>query len=642
MPTPNELITQIYAGYFNRAPDPEGLNYWVGRFNGGMSLLDIAQSFSVQPETRALYSYLTSGGSPTSFLTSIYNNLLGRPVDAEGSAYWTAQLASNMPVGRIIIDIISGAQGNDALLINNKVAVGQHFVSEVQRMNLIFDVSVAKNAYIGVSHNTASVTTAINAVNAALPTLIVSGRSTYSLTNGVDNVFGTVRNDNFAAVVDSDAGSGQTLTNGDIINGGGGLGDVLHIQFTPASTLVFPAVSISNIENISLQNNSGRPLTFDSAPVVGDSFIQSFVSSSDVNLINLAPNTAVNVHNSITGNKGSVSIGYAVTGGIGHVSISGGAGDSLFGPHINFTSAPTTVIVDSLLGTRDYNGIFQLRLGSAVETLTINALAPFKTQYGIQQINFVSTPSGIQQVPFDTTLNTIIVTGSAANYVSIGNPNTPAVYLGHPMASTIDASAMTNGGIEAYISDGVTENSILKGGQGSDRISGGEGNDIIQGNGGDDTIYADKGADFLTGGSGADKFIYDVYPYYAGQGEFLTGITGGDTITDFTAGIDKLAFSNHTSRITASVQQTAVQAAVSALGTGPSPTQIASTMALTNTTDNAVAFAISGGSTYVYFEKFGGGTGAGAVDVFIKLVGVTSGLTLTVIPEFGGFTSIIT
>ncbi|MSP43361.1 MAG: DUF4214 domain-containing protein [Alphaproteobacteria bacterium] len=101
-------------------PDPPGLNYWVGRFNGGLSLLDIVQRFSVQPETAARYSYPTGGGSPASFLPSIYNNLLGRPLDTEGSTDWTAQLASNMPVGRIIIDIISGAQGNDALLIRTK------------------------------------------------------------------------------------------------------------------------------------------------------------------------------------------------------------------------------------------------------------------------------------------------------------------------------------------------------------------------------------------------------------------------------------------------------------------------------------------------------------------------------------------
>ena len=159
MSTASEYITQIYVGYFNRAPDPVGLNYWIGRFNSGMSLLDIAQSFSVQPETLALYSFLSGGNSssPASFLTNIYNNLLGRSVDAEGSAYWTAQLTAGKPVGRMIIDIISGAQGNDALLIHNKVIVGLHFVQELLDLNLTFNLDAAKHAYGGVSHLTESV-----------------------------------------------------------------------------------------------------------------------------------------------------------------------------------------------------------------------------------------------------------------------------------------------------------------------------------------------------------------------------------------------------------------------------------------------------------------------------------------------------
>ena len=30
------LITQIYVGYFNRAPDPGGLNYWLAQLQSGV------------------------------------------------------------------------------------------------------------------------------------------------------------------------------------------------------------------------------------------------------------------------------------------------------------------------------------------------------------------------------------------------------------------------------------------------------------------------------------------------------------------------------------------------------------------------------------------------------------------------------
>ncbi len=610
MPTASEYITQIYAGYFNRAPDPAGLNYWAGRFNAGMSLLDIAQSFSVQPETVALYSFLASGGPPAAFLNSIYNNLLARAPDAAGAAYWTAQLASSMPVGRVIIDIISGAQGNDILLINNKVAVGQHFVNEIQRLNVPFNMDVAKGAYASVTSNTASITTAVSALAALipglgpLPILDVRG-STFTLTTGVDNFVGFAGNDIFNAIVNSDAGSGQTLTGGDTIDGGGGAGDVLNILFNPASTVSMPAAFVTSVEIFNLRNISGKALTFDAATVVGETSVNMDKSTNLVTITNLAAGASAGNHaGGGGGNNGSIAIGYAQTGGTGIVNISSSIGDALFGPSISFTSAPTTVIINSLAGTTNFNGIFDLDPGSAIQTLIINAAAPFKSQFGVSQDNFATQ-----------TMRTIIVTGSAANY----DGDAPAVYLGYPNAPNIDASAMTVGGIFAYISNDQNGN-LLIGGPGRDVIGGGAGIDTIRGGAGNDDIEGGGGADILTGGNGNDVFTHD-----ARAGTNTSGLTTGDLITDFTVGADKLTFSEVLE--IASTQQMAVQAAVAALAPGSAAAQIATAMAIANTTSNAVSFAAFSGDTYVYYERTGAVSGVALDDIFIKLAGVSSGFT---------------
>jgi hypothetical protein len=109
--TPVEQITSLYIGYFGRAPDPEGLNYWVGRLADGFSLAEIAESFSVQAESQAKYPYLSNPNiaSPQAFITQVYLNLFNRVPDAEGLAYWTAQLESGADVGDFILDVISGA-----------------------------------------------------------------------------------------------------------------------------------------------------------------------------------------------------------------------------------------------------------------------------------------------------------------------------------------------------------------------------------------------------------------------------------------------------------------------------------------------------------------------------------------------------
>ncbi|MEG3956197.1 beta strand repeat-containing protein, partial [Microcoleus sp. herbarium2] len=65
----------------------------------------------------------------------------------------------------------------------------------------------------------------------------------------------------------------------------------------------------------------------------------------------------------------------------------------------------------------------------------------------------------------------------------------------------------------------------------ADIINGGGGADILNGGSGADILTGGTGADVLTGGAGADIFVYKL------SGE------GGDTITDFTVGVDKFEFS---------------------------------------------------------------------------------------------------
>lgn len=163
MATASELITQLYVGYFDRAPDPAGLSFWIGRFNDGMSLLEIAQSFSVQTETRSSYSFLAvpSVGSADGFLDTVYQNLFNRTIDAEGLNYWKGELASGKQVGRVIVDIISGAQGADKTIVDNKTTVGQFYVTSLGAAHgESFFLNEARQVLDGVTASAASVVSA--------------------------------------------------------------------------------------------------------------------------------------------------------------------------------------------------------------------------------------------------------------------------------------------------------------------------------------------------------------------------------------------------------------------------------------------------------------------------------------------------
>ena len=53
MAVTREQVAELYVATFNRAPDAEGLDYWVNA--SGLTIEGIAQSFFDQPETQAKY-----------------------------------------------------------------------------------------------------------------------------------------------------------------------------------------------------------------------------------------------------------------------------------------------------------------------------------------------------------------------------------------------------------------------------------------------------------------------------------------------------------------------------------------------------------------------------------------------------------
>jgi Ca2+-binding RTX toxin-like protein len=85
---------------------------------------------------------------------------------------------------------------------------------------------------------------------------------------------------------------------------------------------------------------------------------------------------------------------------------------------------------------------------------------------------------------------------------------------------------------------GNVGNNRLIGGDGGDVLDGDFGNDTIDGGTGNDIIEGDRGADVMTGGAGADTFLYRI----GALAEI--GLIGGDTISRFQHGVDKIDLSD--------------------------------------------------------------------------------------------------
>jgi hypothetical protein len=124
-------LTELYIAYFNRAPDALGLFFWGDQLAQGASLDEIAGAFFDQPETRALYGGMDD---MSNFVTTVYENVLGRTPDAQGMAYWLSLLERDGGVqpSSFIQAIIAGAKSEtgdpaDAAYLANKVQLGGHF-----------------------------------------------------------------------------------------------------------------------------------------------------------------------------------------------------------------------------------------------------------------------------------------------------------------------------------------------------------------------------------------------------------------------------------------------------------------------------------------------------------------------------------
>src|SRR6056297_3462523 len=139
-------LTELYIAYFNRAPDAVGLYFWGDQMANGMSLDEIATQFFDQPETRALYGNL---GDLPAFVTTVYENVLGRAPDQPGMAYWLDQLdrENDVTPASFIQAILDGAKADtgghaDAAYLANKVLLGGHFavtrgMSDIEMANVI-------------------------------------------------------------------------------------------------------------------------------------------------------------------------------------------------------------------------------------------------------------------------------------------------------------------------------------------------------------------------------------------------------------------------------------------------------------------------------------------------------------------------
>lgn len=144
----NTVVQQLYLAYFGRAADTSGLANFsaqldalgapsdiqglVSAYGSNSTVRALIDSFGTSAESNALYT-----GDTTSFVTSIYKNVLNRAPDSSGLAFWVNAIDhGGLSKGNASLSIMAGALANtttqglvDAQIVSNKVTVATQFTA---------------------------------------------------------------------------------------------------------------------------------------------------------------------------------------------------------------------------------------------------------------------------------------------------------------------------------------------------------------------------------------------------------------------------------------------------------------------------------------------------------------------------------
>jgi len=82
----------LYNAAFARFPDADGLKYWIGNFSSGANdSRAVASSFLGSAEFKERYG---ENVSDSTYVNTLYKNVLGRDADVGGLNYWLGRLNS--------------------------------------------------------------------------------------------------------------------------------------------------------------------------------------------------------------------------------------------------------------------------------------------------------------------------------------------------------------------------------------------------------------------------------------------------------------------------------------------------------------------------------------------------------------------
>ncbi|WP_198116884.1 DUF4214 domain-containing protein [Massilia rhizosphaerae] len=190
--TYDSTVNAFYVAFYGRPADPAGLAYWsqqLAQAGGDFSV--IKDAFANSEEATVRFSSTTA----TDRITEIYQQLFNRAPEAAGLSYWVDAVSKgHATMADVAIDVLQGAQGSDASLVNLRQKAAAEFTAHVAATGTSYDGYQAVQAGQLLVRSVNSTTTSTDIDN-----MITAASSLASTAKDAPSV------------IDSLAGSGESL-----------------------------------------------------------------------------------------------------------------------------------------------------------------------------------------------------------------------------------------------------------------------------------------------------------------------------------------------------------------------------------------------------------------------------------------------
>ncbi|WP_304951504.1 DUF4214 domain-containing protein [Sulfitobacter sp.] len=550
-----DAIVALYAGYFNRAPDPEGLQFWIDQIDGGREFNTIAADFAASEEATALYPYLTTPdvATPSTFITSIYQNLFNRAPDAEGLQFWTDVLESgSVSVADMIEAIINGAVDApdatpptfDATTLENKIEVGRDFAQDAANTSGFEFDAEAKSAAIaaidGVTNDEATVVAAKAATDAYLAGEANEGE-TRTLTTGVDDINGTADNDTINALtVNATTGAdASTLTAFDDIDGGAGT-DTLNIYTTADENDEFPAsASIKNVEIVNVLNSDGAVAALANASNY-TGVQQLWQVNAAAAVTNLQASTTAGFRDIANSDLEVSAADDAASATVALDNVDDDSSLTVSGDALNSVTVAGAVV------DADEDGVDAIDLtvnaGEEEESVSVNTAVDVNLDVNGKDVDTVDAAGSTGAIGFDAGSNVEnITTGSgddevALNTVAAANNTAATVSTGEGddmLFVNVDADGNSGVSVTADAGAGDDEVTVDNEGPVAVNLTAGAGDDKVTLSNGIDSVAT---TDVIDGGEGTDTVVVDGQALAAEDYILLNDVITNFEAIEFTGG----------------------------------------------------------------------------------------------------------